>query len=68
MIIFSTFEIKLPQMKKHNYKPTKLFYFLMASLLLSAIISPIIFGIVGGLWFLYALINWVNRISAENNY
>ena len=54
-------------MKKYNYKPTKLFYFLIASLLISAIVSPIIFGIVGGLWFFYALINWAYKINKENN-
>lgn len=67
MIIFAIFEIKLSKMKTHTYKPTKLFYFLIASLLISAIISPIIFGIVCGLWFFCALINWANKINEENN-
>jgi hypothetical protein len=39
----------------------------MGSLLISVLISPIIFGIVGGIWFLYALINWANKINEENN-
>lgn len=67
MIIFPIFEIKVSKMKKYNYKPTKLFYFIIGSLLISVLISPIIFGIVGGIWFFYALINWANKINKENN-
>jgi hypothetical protein len=53
-------------MKKPHYKPTKLFYFLIGSLMITLLISPIAFGIVGGVWFLYGLINLGNKINEEN--
>lgn len=53
-------------MKKHSYKPTKSFYFIIVSLIISILISPIVFGLVGGVWFFYALINWANKINEEN--
>jgi hypothetical protein len=53
-------------MKKFRYKPTKLFYFLIGSLLFSLLISSIAFGIVGGVWFLYGLINLGNKVNEEN--
>ncbi|MEZ4876486.1 MAG: hypothetical protein R2805_02875 [Flavobacterium sp.] len=53
-------------MKKFHYKPTKLFYSLIGSLVISLLFSPIAFGIVGGLWCFYGLINLGNMINEEN--
>jgi hypothetical protein len=53
-------------MKKLQYKPTKLFYFLIGSLLISLLISPIAFGIVGGFWGFYGLINLGNKVNEDN--
>jgi uncharacterized membrane protein len=53
-------------MTTFNYKPKKLFYFIIGTILLSLFFGPIAFGIVFGLWFFYALINWANKINEEN--
>lgn len=53
-------------MKKYTYTPKPLFYALVGSLILSVFFSPIIFGIVAGVWFFYALINLGNRINKDN--
>ena len=54
-------------MKKIKYTPKPLFYFLVGSLIISILISPVIFICVIGLWFFYAIINWSNQINKDNN-
>lgn len=54
------------KMKKFSYKPTKLFYILVGSLLISLLISPIAFGIVAGIWGFLGLINLGNKVNNEN--
>lgn len=53
-------------MKKHKYTPKPMFYVLVGSLIISLILSPIVFIPVVGIWFLYALINWGNQIIKDN--
>ncbi len=54
-------------MKKYTYTPKPLFYVLIGSLAISAIISPILFGLIGGLWWFFALINFGNRVNKDND-
>lgn len=53
-------------MKKYKYTPKPMFYVLVGSLILSVFLSPIVFGIVGGVWGFLALINLGNRINKDN--
>jgi hypothetical protein len=53
-------------MKKYIYKPKPLFWVIIFSLIISLFLGPIIFGLVVGIWFFIALVNFGNTINRDN--
>ncbi|WP_165593129.1 hypothetical protein [Flavobacterium psychrophilum] len=49
-------------MNKYKYTPKPLFYWLVASLIISFIISPPVFILVCGGWFTYTFIVFCNKL------
>lgn len=53
-------------MKKTTYRPKPLFYILFVTVILSLVFGPIGFSLVVGFWFLYAMVNFANRVSKDS--